>query len=369
MNESRECSVTTRALVDASDLFFPPTPIPRPGDRVVWYQESLRIGGVLVGHSPWAKPIVRDDFDGFAVVDSYDKLRRENPRVEGGPNWNRMPPSAAILRPTEEELRALQVLLDQRTPPGPKYLELVTEIWARGHEIYVVGGTVRDVIARKETKDVDLATTMPLDHLFPLVQSMYRRPKKLEWEARVNGHLRLGGALGTDDPFIDLCVFKHSKPGTDQAVFADDFARDMAHRDFACNSIYFDPITSVLIDPSGYGVVDAESCRLRMVCNHSMRSPFHLGQIIIRFFKFRCRGFSPISECTEKVSTCIESSLQAMSIVQRISYTRTQILSKYAKEEHTGRLDQFREEIISFGAEQIWDRYFAPHREEILNGN
>lgn len=357
-----------RLSVDPQSLFLPPCPIPRPGERIVFYQSALRVGGTLLGHSPLGKPVVRDDFDANTIVDSYQQIRRENPRSNFGPNWLRLPPNALVLKPSEAELRSFKRLLDQRTPPGPAYLDLVTEIWARGHEVYVVGGTVRDVLAKKNSKDVDLVTTMPLNLLFPIVQSMYRRNKKLEWEAQTNGHLRLGGALGTDDPFIDLCLFKHSKPGTEQAIFGDDFKRDIGHRDFACNSVYFDPISGVLIDPSGHGIGDSESHGLRIVCDYSLRSQFHKGQLVIRFFKFRCRGFQPAEGCAQEIAALIEPSLQSMTNEQRIGYTRSQLLSKCGKDEHAVRVQEFREILVAFGAEDAWKRYFEPYMKELING-
>jgi hypothetical protein len=132
--------------------------------------------------------------------------------------------------------------------------------------------------------------------------------------------------------------------------------------------VYFDPISGVLIDPSGHGIGDSESHGLRIVCDYSLRSQFHKGQLVIRFFKFRCRGFQPAEGCAQEIAALIEPSLQSMTNEQRIGYTRSQLLSKCGKDEHAVRVQEFREILVAFGAEDAWKRYFEPYMKELING-
>ena len=74
-------------------------------------------------------------------------------------------------------------------PPGPIYLELIEEVWNRGHEIFLVGGTVRDVVAGLRSQDVDLVTSLPLDRAEPLLASMYRHEPSIN---RERGLVRIG---------------------------------------------------------------------------------------------------------------------------------------------------------------------------------
>jgi tRNA nucleotidyltransferase/poly(A) polymerase len=79
-----------------------------------------------------------------------------------------------VIRPLQQERDALLGLLNRHIPPGPTYLELIEEVWNRGYEIFLVGGTVRDVMAGLKSQDVDMVTSIPLDRAIPLLASMYR---------------------------------------------------------------------------------------------------------------------------------------------------------------------------------------------------
>ncbi len=363
---SQPTEVADRPLVSPAALSLPVCSIARPGDRVCWYQNSLLVQGVLTGHKWNGRPIIANQFGDYSEVPSFDWLRLEDPGRALGPNWDRIAASAAFRRPTQQEHQAFDDLLAQRTPPGPRYLDLITEIWQRGFEVFVVGGTVRDVLGGRPGHDVDLATTMPLVRALPLVMSMYGEPRTLEYAAGVNGHFRPGKKARPGDPFIDLCVFKHALPSTPNAVFGSSFERDVAHRDFACNSIYYDPINDVLIDPSARGIPDAEAKLLHLVCDPRRLAPEDSCQLAIRFFKFLSRGFSPSPECDAAMRSYYFSHLTAMSTSTRIGYVRAQILGKCARDSRPAALTSFRAQFVAFGIEEVWTAHFEPHREEML---
>lgn len=340
--------------------------IPRPGDRVCLYQDTLRVTGQLLGHRPDGAPIINNDFGSTSVPRSFDCIRLVDPGQRIGPNWERLPPSGRLYRPASSVRDRFRQLLDQRTPPGPKYMDLVEEVRARGFEVYLVGGSVRDTLSGETTHDVDLVTTMPLVRALPLIRTMYRRPDKLEDGAARNGHLRLGGAPGTADPFIDLCVFKYALVGSRDAVFASDFERDVCHRDFACNAVYYDPVNDVLVDPTGTGVADAISRTLSFVYDSTLRSPHNIGTIMIRFFKFMSRGYVAHEACGTRVSAVLVSALAAIPESIRATYIRTQILSKAPQKDHHQHFEAFREQFVLFGVKEVWERYVEPLRKDIL---
>lgn len=355
-----------RELVNLQDLKLPACAVPRPGDRVIWYQNTMQFRGRLIGHRHNGRPIVQYDLGGASDLPSFECIRPEDPFSSVGPNWTNLPPEAKVVRPLPQELSKFDELLNQPMPPGPKYIELVQEIWSRGFEVYLVGGTVRDVLASQSSKDIDFVTTMPLARAFPLIKSMYRKPDALDPQAGFNGHIRLGGTPFSGDPFTDLCVFKHLLPGSPKAIFGSDFVLDTSHRDFACNSVYYEPMNKILIDPIGEGINDAIAKRLRIVVNLGMRTPYQIGQVVIRFFKFSARGFGADETCCTVMREQLIPYLAAMTITQRIRYIRTQVLSKYAKLEHETKLNEFRAKFIEFGAINIWNELIEPSREEIL---
>jgi len=258
--------------------------------------------------------------------------------------------------------RNFKGLLNTPIPPGPTASELIREIQSRGFEAYVVGGTVRDVLRGQPSHDIDVVTTMPLKWCRSLIKQMFRHAPEGE---RTRGFIRIGGSPGSGDPFIDLKVFSDSLPGTPDATFGVGFERDLSHRDFACNAVYFDPTNSALIDPSGMGIEDAIHHKLRLVC--ATGDPYQHAQLFIRFFKFCSRGFEPTPETTEAVLEFAQT-IRVMTHHVRVSYVRAQLLNKCANsQDQRPELDRFGEFMTKFGAGHVWQELFAPHIKDMCD--
>lgn len=352
-----------RNIKSLDELRLPMCPIPRPGDEVCWYSDAVMFSGTLWGHALDGLPVVRSEFGNMYRLPTYDQLRFMDPESRLAPNWHFINQQASIMSPTDDEIREFDRLLSQRTPPGPQYIELFYEIWSRGYEIFLVGGTVRDVLSNTPTNDVDVVTSMPLQKSLPLIQSMYRSKPSISKE---NGFVRIGGSPGSGDPFIDLKMFSHSDLGTSNAIFGNNLDLDLEHRDFACNSIYYDPINKALIDPSGRGITDAENRILFVVCNTSRRIAFMLGQIGIRFFKFRSFGFTATTGTDEIILRDFVPAIQAIPRSVRMRYLKTQLLSKKPRHEHRDLIQEFKSQMIGYGEREVWDQYFQPYVQEIL---
>lgn len=356
--------MTNRQPISPLILTLPPCLLPRPGEEVVWYSDSTRRRGTLVGHDAKGRPIVGNGHGFTQTLDGFDQIRLADPSNRRGPNWTSLGASAKVIKPLEEERQALSELLNRHIPPGPTYLELIEEIWHRGFEIFLVGGTVRDVIAGFKSHDVDLVTSMPLDRAVPLLTSMYRHEPSIN---RERGFVRLGGTPASGDPFIDLKAMIHSDPGTPNAIFSADLEQDVRHRDFACNAIYYDPINEIYIDPAGCGIEGAEAKLLHLVCDVS-RPPFYKAQICLRFFKFAYRGFGFTEATGTLMREAFLPSLPAMTKSSLVGYMKAQLLSKAPQEQHQEVLDSVRDSMISFGADSIWKDHIEPLVPKILKG-
>jgi len=217
-----------RRLRSKRRLYLPLAATPRPGETVIWYVDAQRASGQYVGHGVESEPVVANSFGSQTRLASFDCLRLSSPKSRVGPNWHNLP-DECLLAPRKEERLRFADLLGQRIPPGPTYLELIEEIWYRGYEIYVVGGTVRDVVSGDKSNDVDIVTTMPVAKFELLLRSMFRRQVALSAE---NGFARLGGKGSNGDPFIDLKLFCHGGTGTSDALFGSDFGLDLGLRTY-----------------------------------------------------------------------------------------------------------------------------------------
>ena len=332
------------------------TSTPRPGDIVTWYVDAQRTTGDYEGYTAEARPVVRNKFRVQATLASFDCVRLRDPEQRRGPNWQYLP-DTCLVEPLPAESKRFKELLGQVIPPGPTYQELVEEISFRGYEIYLVGGTVRDVISGDKSNDVDLVTTMPLAKFETLLASMF---KKLVSVRNSNGFARLGGRGKDGDPFIDLKLFCHGGTGTPDALFGSDFSLDLGMRDFACNAIYYDPVNQALIDPSARGIEDAGKRLLTLVTDPSARPPEARGEVAIRYFKFRMRGFIGDPESEIELKRNYIPFISSMTKSRRLAYVRRQILGKIAREEHANAIADFEAAVRSSGYGEVWEQLFLP---------
>jgi hypothetical protein len=175
-----------------------------------------------------------------------------------------------------------------------------------------------------------------------------------------NGFARLGGNGRAGDPFIDLKLFCHGGIGTPDALFGADFKLDLGMRDFACNSVYYDPINEVLLDPSARGLEDASQRILSLVCNAKARSPEARGQVAIRYFKFRMRGYVGDPQSDADLAKSFIPFISSMTNSRRLSYIKRQILGKITPDKHGEAIVALEQVICSCGYQKLWDQLFRP---------
>lgn len=309
-------------------------------------------------------PKVRSDHGNEYFLPSVESMRLQDPWTRLGPAWTRLA-EGLVVRPTLAEDAEFERLLSRRTPPGPSYIQLIEEIHLRGFDALVVGGTVRDVLAGRTSNDVDIVTSMPLGLGKSFLTDMYRGEPSISPK---RGYLRLGGRPGNSDPFIDLKQMSALEPGTANALFGADVRRDVEFRDFCCNSVYYDAVNKVLIDPTGRGIFDAEDDRLHFTC--SSADPYLLAQIAIRFIKFVHRGYIYTDETEIVVRGTLCDHLSGMDLVQRVRYIKAQLLSKHPKHKRPEVLEGIEETIWKldekFGFGAFWREKVLPYRDRLL---
>jgi poly(A) polymerase len=121
-----------------------------------------------------------------------------------------------------------------------------------GHEAYIVGGAVRDLMLGKNPKDFDIVTDATPSKI-----------KKLFHRARIIGkrfrlvHVESNGKIFEVSTFRSLC------DGTAGNTFGT-IDEDVQRRDFSLNAFFYDPIKQVVIDYVD-GMKDLKARRIRPI--------------------------------------------------------------------------------------------------------
>ena len=122
-----------------------------------------------------------------------------------------------------------------------------------GHEAYIVGGAIRDLLMGRVPKDFDIVT-----------DASPNRVKKLFRSARVIGkRFRLVHIYFSRNKFYEVATFRSTESGNRRNVYGNMY-EDVMRRDFSINALYFDPRDEVLIDFVG-GYADIKRGILRSV--------------------------------------------------------------------------------------------------------
>lgn len=142
-------------------------------------------------------------------------------------------------------------------------LEIARKLHTAGHDVWAVGGAVRDALLGGEPDDWDLATSArPED-----VRRIFRRTAPIGIE---HGTV---GVLAGDGVMYEVTTFRRDVEtfGRHAVVeFAQTIDEDLARRDFTFNAIAWHPIHDEVRDPHG-GLADLASTVLRTVGNPAER--------------------------------------------------------------------------------------------------
>lgn len=161
--------------------------------------------------------------------------------------------SAAI---PEHEIELAAERIDHRA------LEVVRTLADAGHQAYVVGGGVRDLLLGARPKDFDVATSARPEE----VRRLFRRARLIGRRFPIVHVL-----FGRD--FVEVTTFR-ALDGEDRLLHESGrilhdstygtLAEDALRRDFTVNALYYDPPTRRVFDYSG-GLEDLESRTLRLI--------------------------------------------------------------------------------------------------------
>ena len=162
------------------------------------------------------------------------------------------------LSPTQRQ--ALGALL-QASPFAKVARELGERFAAAGHQLYLVGGTVRDALLERSSSDVDFTTDADPRRVLEIVRAG-------GWD---DGVWLQGARFGTvgvrkGDFKLDITTFRSDSYREDsrkpEVIFGHSISEDLARRDFTVNAMAMRLPDGPFVDPHG-GLGDLAAKRLR----------------------------------------------------------------------------------------------------------
>jgi tRNA nucleotidyltransferase (CCA-adding enzyme) len=147
--------------------------------------------------------------------------------------------------------------------PPPAVFEIAQKLSHAGHDVWAVGGAVRDALLGMPVGDWDLATSARPEE----VRRIFRRTVPIGIE---HGTV---GVLAPDGVMYEVTTFRRDveTSGRHAVVeFAQTIDEDLSRRDFTFNAVAWHPIHDEVRDPHG-GLADLKNATLRTVGDPTQR--------------------------------------------------------------------------------------------------
>jgi poly(A) polymerase len=169
---------------------------------------------------------------------------------------------------------------------------------------YLVGGCVRDSILNTTPNDYDIVVDGDINQLLTLLEDNGLKCSIVGDSFKIIS-VHMVDRVDVIEPILSGNItFKVDTPSIYQiAPFrGEDIFSDAFSRDFTINSIYFDPFSNTIIDPTGNGVDDVLSKTLRFVGNGEDR--IKEDEIrVLRAYRFIANGFKPTPNLLRTIRT------------------------------------------------------------------
>ena len=181
------------------------------------------------------------------------------------------------MSPIRQKVKFDKKLLDQDA------LKILKKLNKSGHETYLVGGCIRDILLGHIPKDFDIATSATPEQ----IHKLFKR-------SRIIGRrFKLVHIMFSARKFIEVATFRAGKVQTsnDGLVLRDNYygtlEDDVFRRDFTVNGLYYDIKKSEVIDYVG-GLDDLKALKISMIGDPSER--FEEDPVrMIRAVRFRAK--------------------------------------------------------------------------------
>ena len=235
----------------------------------------------------------------------------------------------------------------------PDALDVIFQLKEAGHEAYLVGGSVRDLLLKKKPKDFDISTSARPEE----IKKIFHRRCLLIGKRFRLAHIRCGkmvlevSTFRTGDVENAALIVHDNRWGT-----AED---DVLRRDFTINALFYDPTTRTVLDYVG-GYEDTQHRLLRCIGDSTVR--FRQDPVrMIRLIKFRARfGFEIEHKAEKALHSCREEILKSAP---------ARVLEEMFKMLESGHSQRFFELMAEFSFLDVlfpcFHHFFCSHTGEI----
>jgi tRNA nucleotidyltransferase (CCA-adding enzyme) len=169
----------------------------------------------------------------------------------------------------------------------PEVLAVCGRLNQAGHQAFIVGGSVRDLLIGRTPGDFDVATSAHPEATMRIFGSRYAIPTGLQ-------HGTITVVTGEAGPLrhVEVTTFRGEgayldgrRPST--VTFSTTLGEDLSRRDFTMNAIAYDPVAGTLIDPfDGQGDIARKLVRT-------------VGDPILRFTEDGLRPMRGVRQATQ----------------------------------------------------------------------
>ncbi|MGE3936092.1 MAG: CCA tRNA nucleotidyltransferase [Rhodospirillaceae bacterium] len=180
---------------------------------------------------------------------------------------------------------------------APATLAVLAALTADGRPARFVGGCVRDAVAGRPVKDIDIATPEPPARAVDLLHAAGLRAVPTGIDHGTVTAVAPGGA------HFEITTLRHDVETFGRharVAFTDDWTADAARRDFTMNALYADA-DGTLYDPTG-GLADLAAGRVRFVGSAEARIREDVLRLL-RFYRFHAH-YGRVPPDDDTVAAC-----------------------------------------------------------------
>ena len=224
---------------------------------------------------------------------------------------------------------------------GITYEALCKKFTDKGFTLLVVGGTVRDLLQKKDPKDIDFIVDCSDRELAGVLYDI--KPSWAKGAVR-NGHLGLVSFSDGNDTVDITPVHKFS---TDLNDFCKgwNLKQDAISRDLSINTLQVDPLRAIMSDGTGQALKNIDANEINFNDEKLLRvNPIYL----LRAFKFIARGFSFSKDAESILKRCIKYT-ENLPFSRRVNFLDRQIGMKDGK----AGLEKYRDVFLQY-APSVW---------------